>query len=369
MVLQISLGAQVRQHFCGTKTPRQTIYVDVEKVRQEKGRILTEPEVVEVYVHFTTTDNGSLWFGSIDTLIARLNDMRDFFYPHDICFLLVGYQIIQSTDLDWHVIDPPNPWDDDESDEVLPYIKDGLLNVFVHHTLSVGGNVGGGYAYNIPNHYLSIDDGALAAECCKGVLAHEVGHCLGLYHTFNWYWNNGQVRENVDRVGSCANCEAEGDLLCDTPADPDGLAFISGGDTTYLDVRDHTTNCVFDTVVTDVCADVFDPDETNIMSYFLYPCPNNFTTEQGLRALDFLTLSLPGLLAPANLTVNHTGTHSTGEYFTSAKQVVTFSSANLTYTADAILWSAAGNSVIVLPGTTFSPGGGFTFLSAQVACQ
>jgi hypothetical protein len=297
--------------------------------------------------------------------------MREFFSPHDICFLFVGSQIIQSTDLDNHRIFGVGP-ENNEQDEVLPYLKPGVLNVFVHHVLMFGDVTGGGNAYNIPNTYLSIDDGALSETCCVGILAHEVGHCLGLHHTFNWHWGGGnqnQVREKVERVGGCANCTTEGDLLCDTPADPHELAAFFGMDTLFLLVWENITNCVFDTVVLDNCGDQFDPDETNIMSYFPDSCHTNFTTGQGLRAMSFLNGSLSGLLAPENLTVNQTATYNTGEYFHTAKQTILYSSSNLNYTADAILWSAAGNSISVLPGTTFSPGNGSTLLSAQFTCD
>lgn len=49
------------------------------------------------------------------------------------------------------------------------------------------------------------------------VLAHEIGHCLGLWHTHTT--TNGV--ENIVRTGPTANCLSTGDLLCDTPADPD----------------------------------------------------------------------------------------------------------------------------------------------------
>ncbi len=247
-----------------------------------------------------------------------------------------------------------------------------MLNVFVHHVLMFGNVTGGGNAYNIPNNYLSIDDGALSETCCVGTLAHEVGHCLGLYHTFNWTWGSGnqnQVREKVERVGTCANCTTEGDLLCDTPADPHELASFWGIDTLYLLVWENMTNCVFDTIVMDNCGDQYDPDETNMMSYFPDSCHSNFTTDQGLRALSFLNGSLSGLLAPENQTITQTATYTAGEYFHTAKQVITYASSNLAYTADAILRSAAGNAIYVTPGTTFSPGIGFTLLSAQSTCD
>ena len=50
------------------------------------------------------------------------------------------------------------------------------------------------------------------------VISHEMGHCLGLYHTHSGSGcsDNANCRENIN--GS--NCSTCGDLVCDTPADP-----------------------------------------------------------------------------------------------------------------------------------------------------
>jgi hypothetical protein len=280
---------------------------------------------------------------------------------------MVGSQVIQSTDLDDHRIFGSGPANNEQG-ELLPYLKDGLLNVFVHHILVHGQSTGGGNAYSIPNAYLSLDDGALDGVCCPATLTHEVGHCLGLYHTFEWRWNDGQVKENVDRTGLCANCSTEGDLLCDTPADPHELATI-GADTTYMLVWDHLTNCQFDTVVNDICNDQFDPDEANMMSYFPDTCHTLFSNDQGLRALSFLNGDLADLKAPESVTLAASTTYTNGELFHTAKQTITYSAINLLYTADVIVRSASGNVIIVMPGTTFSPGTGYAVLSAQNACN
>ncbi len=367
----MSVTAQIKQDICSTRKTGKPIFVDVDKLIEQRSRLLAVPEVVEVFVHFTTDNAGVQPIISMDTFIERFQDMRDFFYPHDICFLLVGSQIIQNTDLDDHHIFGMGP-QNNEQDEVLPYLKPGVLNVFIHHVLTFENVTGGGNAYSIPSTYLSMDDGALAAECCAGILAHEVGHCLGLYHTFEWAWgagNQNQVKEKVARNGNCVNCTTEGDLLCDTPADPHELASYAGPDTLYLLVWEHMTNCVFDTTVLDNCGDTYNPDETNIMSYFPDSCHTNFTVGQGVRALSFLNGQLSDLKAPENLMINQDAANNAGEFIHTAKQQITYTASNLTFSGSSILLSAAGNLVSVLPGTTFSPGTGYVLISAQNTCQ
>ncbi|MBK6475449.1 MAG: hypothetical protein IPF95_12200 [Flavobacteriales bacterium] len=93
------------------------------------------------------------------------------------------------------------------------------------------------------------------------VLAHEVGHLLGLPHTHDALFE----AELVD--GS--NCTIGGDQICDTPADPNlGLAGM-------IDYA----NCTYIGTSTDANGDPYMPQTTNIMCYS--PCDNNlFTTGQ-----------------------------------------------------------------------------------------
>ena len=76
-------------------------------------------------------------------------------------------------------------------------------------------------------------------------LIHEMGHFFGLYHTFEY---NTFGYELVD--GS--NCATSGDLICDTPADPDGGIELG---------------CVF-VPTQDVNGDYYLPSVANYMSYY-----------------------------------------------------------------------------------------------------
>lgn len=95
-----------------------------------------------------------------------------------------------------------------------------------------------------------------------GTFAHELGHFFGLLHTFE-----GNGTELVD--GS--NCATEGDMICDTPADP----YTPPNDVSqYVD-----DDCVFISNLTDANGDYYNPDIGNIMSY--YECDKcGFTWEQ-----------------------------------------------------------------------------------------
>lgn len=99
-------------------------------------------------------------------------------------------------------------------------------------------------------------------------LVHEMGHYWGLKHTFE-----GSGSENAD--GS--NCQTEGDEVCDTPADP----YVNPEKMNlYIDA-----NCTFISTKKDVNGQFYNPDVSNIMSY--YPCGCSvFTNGQYIRMVN-----------------------------------------------------------------------------------
>lgn len=115
-------------------------------------------------------------------------------------------------------------------------------------------------------------------------LAHELGHVLGLGHTFNSF-----DLELVD--GS--NCTTAGDALCDTPADPGNLW---PGD---VDV----STCTYTGNATDANGDVYAPMLRNLMCYS--GClKDTITPEQGqvMRAVaDYYWVSLRRTTAPITI--------------------------------------------------------------------
>lgn len=98
------------------------------------------------------------------------------------------------------------------------------------------------------------------------VLAHELGHFFGLLHTHE----TANGFEFVD--GS--NCSDAGDLVCDTPADPNVSRYSLDG-------------CNFATNVVDQNGDLYKPFTANIMSYAPASCQNRFTAGQNERMYFF----------------------------------------------------------------------------------
>ncbi|AUD02307.1 fibronectin type III domain-containing protein [Spirosoma pollinicola] len=109
------------------------------------------------------------------------------------------------------------------------------------------------------------------------LIPHELGHTFGLIHTFGQnsgtgILGTGVTNELVTR-GAGANCATEGDLICDTPADPYNM-----GDANLYSVN----GCPqYDPASTarDAHGDAYTPSITNIMSYY-FPCTHDFTPGQ-----------------------------------------------------------------------------------------
>ena len=114
------------------------------------------------------------------------------------------------------------------------------------------------------------------------LIPHELGHNFGLYHTFGFGSGNMPTDELVTR-GPGANCETNGDFICDTPADPYG---VSGANTILVN------NCYqYDpnSTARDANGDPYNPSLTNLMSYWS-SCTRDFTPGQYSRIQEGLAL-------------------------------------------------------------------------------
>ncbi|MCD6179528.1 MAG: hypothetical protein J7K39_06455 [Bacteroidales bacterium] len=105
------------------------------------------------------------------------------------------------------------------------------------------------------------------------VFTHEMGHCLSLYHTH-------ETEKNGVELVDGSNCEAAGDLVCDTPADPDLSNWWNS-----------LVSCVFPTGSITFNNITYYPDTKNIMSYTTPDCMEHFTEGQVARLKDALIYS------------------------------------------------------------------------------
>lgn len=154
---------------------------------------------------------------------------------------------------------------------------DGALNIYFANTVSTSNNNICGYTH-MPGSGL---DRIFMAKGCSGngsTLAHEIGHYLSLMHTHGFSSGSNELVDG-------SNCDEEGDLLCDTPADPKLTGLVN-------------SDCEYTGNLLDPSGQPYNPDVDNIMSYSPSYCRSHFTQEQ----IDQMVFSLQQ--NHGNLTVN-----------------------------------------------------------------
>ena len=168
-----------------------------------------------------------------------------------------------------------------------------LINIYLlpddHPTWSGGlangfGNSGGS-AFVIGGN-ISFPGSGVQNMVPSKVLPHEMGHCLGLYHTFEELL----CREKV----SGSNCSSCGDLVCDTPAESPFYIFAENA------------ACAYTTSTTDEDGATYSPILSNIMNYVRPSCMNAFTNGQGSRMRNAIALD-PAISSTVASTAFYTG--------------------------------------------------------------
>ncbi len=200
---------------------------------------------------------------------------------------------------------------------------------------------------NDPTVYLSDWTGGLFTFTSE-VLAHEIGHCLGLWHTHTEI--NGI--ENVARNGVNANCDVNGDLLCDTPADPN-LEFLLNP------LTGDVPSCSYFGAQADPdpVGAIYTPLTNNIMSYTHPTCMTSLTTGQIDRCLDFITQTelLDDIIIPENINIE--GSISDDRYYHADETIIStaiHSSGLVDYRARETITLSPGFSVIASTTTELS---------------
>lgn len=268
---------------CGTKAPERTLFMPKISDTQRANEALQ----IKLFVHVFADDNGSNRAASDADILRQLENMQSFYAPMDICFKLIAIEQINSTDLNAHNTDH-------EESELAVHLIPKCMDIFVHRSLYNDDHTLNGNAYDIPNDYLSIVGSAAADTNNISTLAHEMGHCFGLYHTFE----TSTGSENATRSGGlCENCSFAGDLLCDTPADPHSDSYDTGN---HIDA-----NCNYTGTIQDGCGDTYHMDPHNIMAYGSRPCRDDFTSGQGQRMRAFINSEsiLSDCVSPQDITL------------------------------------------------------------------
>jgi hypothetical protein len=211
-------------------------------------------KVVDIFVHIIRNNNGTdgLTNNQVDN---TLNQLRFDYEGRNVFFNEVGREFIDND-----------------------FFFDGITDISYPVLVSTNNHNNAIDIYFLsPDDFYARSNGIPGRELAIGgafqgtsVISHEMGHCLGLFHTHSGRGcnDNANCSENIN--GS--NCNTCGDLICDTPADP----CLSGN-------VDIFCNYIGDPA--------FAPLVDNLMSYSPPLCLENLTNGQNERVHNYITNS------------------------------------------------------------------------------
>lgn len=255
---------------CGTEfTPEQgAAYL---RMLQERGPVarggIDPPYYIPIKAHIIRQSDGTGGL-SAERLEQAIADANGHYATTGIVFYRLGD--IDWIDSDaWYSTDTLDEIDDMRSTNLAP----NAINIYFTEFLDYeSGALCGISAFT----FSAVQAIAMRNSCTANpaglgnhsTFSHEIGHYFNLFHTHEPFYGD----EYVD--GS--NCTVAGDLVCDTPADP------------TLGSSNVSSACNYTGSAVDGHGDPYVPDPSQLMSYSLKHCRDNFSTGSLDRIVDTL---------------------------------------------------------------------------------
>ena len=261
-----------------------------------------EMKYLRLYIHILRKSDGT-GGRTIEDAINAVEIMKGDFEPHNISFVTECIEYMDD-DLFHNGRKIKKVLDGQENYDINQNI-DGI-DIYIKH--STQPTNGGGKANGIPGDALLVGGNIAGIDVLmNGTLSHEMGHCLGLFHTHHGTCKDDvEGEENIpcpedlfqpeyDDNNNCTdcNCRTCGDYVCQTKAaqkldlqpyeDVDGDGFFTD-DVDYFTIdceNPKLSDDVFDLCTPGIIN--YYPEQENLMSYAPLACTKHFVEEQGLR--------------------------------------------------------------------------------------
>ena len=236
------------QEMCSTPSPEPPQWIFNPSLRSVRVNKLYR---INIFVHIVRSGNDK---GASPTIAPSIiNDLNGAFANARIQFVLLGSDFINSNN-------SLNPLYGKEKELFKMNAHTNAIDIYV---VPEDSWTRVGIADSIPSTALIVRNDHRNTSA----LPHEMGHCLGLYHTHHGTWDEKdsndkrQCQEFVDGSNS-TTC---GDYISDTPADPCIWS---------------TNTCAYTGIIKDGHKQKYSPDASNYMSYAYPPCRTKFTNGQ-----------------------------------------------------------------------------------------
>jgi hypothetical protein len=254
---------------CGTVIPPEQLKVEMARRKAiaatEIDPPTQDPYYLPMTIHITHPSNGAGDF-TLDELAIAMRDLNRMWQPVGIQFFIYGEIDHIYNDIYYHIPNEKAKRDALRQVNVVP----NTINVYFTYLDPMCGQ---STFTGDPIQGVLISIGCAGVANNPSTFAHEVGHYLDLYHTHETAMGFECPSGN--------NCETAGDLLCDTPADPDQSLW---------GWKWWTPCGYFEPAPTPAVCDMtaYNPPTRNLMSYARASCVSEFTSQQIARALGTL---------------------------------------------------------------------------------
>jgi Dockerin type I domain/Pregnancy-associated plasma protein-A len=268
LIVHFSTITHAQNFDCGTVITPEQVEIELQRYATIQQAMLERSDYiidVPIAIHILRQSDGSGGLNPAD-LDGIFDSANVLLVPGDLHFFQYGStDFIDDDDLYFNM-DQSYNYDILRQTNTVPE----AVNIYFVENTEISG-----FAYcGLSSFSSSTVQGIIMNNHCadvtinKSTFTHEIGHYFDLYHTHETAFD--------EECPSGSNCDVAGDLICDTPADPQ----LYDGDVYHVS---EYPDCEYDNFFsTPLSCDMtpYDPQTENLMSYSRKLCRDIFTSMQ-----------------------------------------------------------------------------------------